>query len=149
MCPSRTSAYYLEAMDSHGGWIRSSIDLVRFASALDNPDKCPVLGRQGIEMMFSRPPAPVGLDAEGKPKNSFYACGWAVDLPDGDNAGQQHHNGLLDGNAGVIRRRTDGICWVTLFNCARAARKKSPNGTIVTLMNEAITQIKECANRII
>ena len=33
--------FYLEAMDSHGGWIASAADLVRFAAAFNVPDRCP------------------------------------------------------------------------------------------------------------
>ena len=38
--PSPYGAWNLEAMDSHGGWIASAIDLAKFAAAFDDPDNC-------------------------------------------------------------------------------------------------------------
>ena len=39
--PSPYGAWCLESMDSHGGWIASAVDLVRFGSAIDYPDRFP------------------------------------------------------------------------------------------------------------
>lgn len=140
--PHAYGAWYLEAMDSHGGWIASAPDIARFASAFYPNDPAPVLNRDSIAAMFSRPLGPVGLDAEGKPKQNYYALGWAVDLP-GPNGepGQQHHNGMLMGTATVMRRRDDGLCWAALFNLALGRKEAYLGGAIVPLINEALTRI--------
>ncbi|MCL4562753.1 MAG: beta-lactamase family protein, partial [Chloroflexi bacterium] len=117
--PVNYGSWYLEAMDSHGGWIASAPDLVRFAAAFDHLERGGVLSPESVITMFACPPAPLDKDAQGKPAKSYYACGWAVDLPDGTGGlAQQHHNGMLDGTASVLRRRSDGICWSVLFNSA-------------------------------
>ncbi len=140
--PHPYGAWYLEAMDSHGGWIASVGDIARFATAFWDKDSCPLLTRESIETMFARPPAPVGNDEEGNPKRSFYACGWTVDLPSEDGKPeQQHHNGMLMGTAAVMRRREDGLCWAALFNTAHGQDEVYLGGPIAAAMEEALQQI--------
>lgn len=140
--PHPYGAWYLEAMDSHGGWLASATDIARFAAAFWNKDACPLLTRASVDAMFARPPAPVGNDEQGLPKQSFYACGWNVDLPNEEGKPeQQHHNGLLIGTAAVMRRRGDGICWAALFNTAHGTEDTYLGGPIVAAMEEALAQI--------
>ena len=40
---SAYGGFHLEAMDAHGGWIGSAVDLARFAAALDDPQHSPLL----------------------------------------------------------------------------------------------------------
>ena len=47
--------FNLENMDSHGGWLASAPDMVRFASLFDDPCHCPLLSAQSLETMFSLP----------------------------------------------------------------------------------------------
>lgn len=141
--PHPYGAWHLEAMDSHGGWIASALDIVRFATAFQDKDASPLLTRESIETMFARPDPPVGNDQEGQPRRNFYACGWAVDLPteDGSKPGQQHHNGMLMGTAAVMRRRDDGVCWAALFNAALGRKDMYVGAPIVAGMDEALASI--------
>jgi hypothetical protein len=41
-------------MDAHGGWIASAVDVARFASALDEPQRFPALGGERIHNWFAR-----------------------------------------------------------------------------------------------
>jgi N-acyl-D-amino-acid deacylase len=50
--PAPYGAWNLEAMDSHGGWIASAVDVARFASALDDPKRFPALGGERIKKWF-------------------------------------------------------------------------------------------------
>jgi N-acyl-D-amino-acid deacylase len=52
--PTPYGAWNLEAMDSHGGWISSAVDVARFASALDEPKRFPALGGERIQNWFAR-----------------------------------------------------------------------------------------------
>jgi N-acyl-D-amino-acid deacylase len=52
--PAPYGAWNLEAMDSHGGWIASAVDVARFASALDDPKRNPALGGERIHNWFAR-----------------------------------------------------------------------------------------------
>jgi len=96
--------FCLEAMDAHGGWLASAVDLVRFASSLDK-----VLDAKSLERMVSRP---AGL----KPEAAYYACGWMV-RPVG-SAGKRNlwHAGSLPGTSTLLVLRQDGLIWAALFN---------------------------------
>ncbi len=65
--------FYLEAMDSHGGWIASATDLVRFAAALDDTNWVAILEPETLNFILSRPEIPLWEDA-----SNYYALGWFV-----------------------------------------------------------------------
>jgi N-acyl-D-amino-acid deacylase len=113
--PSPYGAWYLEAMDSHGGWIASAEDLAKFAAAFDDPDHCPILNRQSIEAMYRRPPGLAGHDEQGKEKPVYYSLGWNNRVL--DNGKINHwHTGSLPGTATILIRRHDGKNFVALLN---------------------------------
>src|SRR5262249_14517976 len=60
--PLPYGSWCLEAMDAHGGWIASAVDLVRFASAFDEPGKCPILSAESVESLFARAEDGSGYD---------------------------------------------------------------------------------------
>jgi N-acyl-D-amino-acid deacylase len=108
----------VEAMDSHGGWIASAPDLVRFASALDDPAASGILTPADIAETFSRPPGAAGRQGhkpDGRPAAAWYGCGWFVrDV--GSGRINTWHTGLLDGTSTLVVRRWDGLDWAVLFN---------------------------------
>jgi CubicO group peptidase (beta-lactamase class C family) len=111
--PLPYGAWSLEAMDSHGGWLASAIDLARFACAFDVPAACPILQPKSIELMFSRPEGKTGIEIDG----IYPGCAWFV-WPNDRHA---HHaytssNGLLAGTSSYLMRRHDRINWAVLFN---------------------------------
>jgi N-acyl-D-amino-acid deacylase len=102
--PAPYGSFNLEAMDSHGGWLASAVDLVRFAGSLDK-----VLNEKSLETMFTRPSI-----AEKAP--AFYGCGWMI-RPTGDGGKMNTwHTGGLPGTSTLMVRRHDGVAWVALFN---------------------------------
>ncbi|MFO0949373.1 MAG: serine hydrolase domain-containing protein [Planctomycetota bacterium] len=111
--PLPYGAWYLEAMDSHGGWIASAVDLVRFAAAFDDPEHCPILNDAMITEMYKNPEM-AGDTAETKP--TFYACGWSVRPIGEDGKYNAWHNGALAGTSTILVRRHDGLNWAVLFN---------------------------------
>lgn len=114
--PAPYGSWYLEPMDSHGAWIASATDLVRFAAAFDQPAKSPLLKETSIEQMFARPAGVLGYDAGEKPKVVYYGCGWSVrTLPEKPKI-NTWHTGSLDGTSTILVRRHDGINWAVLFN---------------------------------
>jgi N-acyl-D-amino-acid deacylase len=117
--PRPYGAWYLEAMDAHGGWLASAVEMARFAAAFA-PDgsavRSNVLGPAGIATMFARPRGQAGFEEDGKPRAVYYGCGWSVRvLADGERS-NQWHTGSLDGTEALMVRRHDGLCWVVLFN---------------------------------
>lgn len=100
-------AYKLETLDSHGGWIASAVDLVKFASAFDKPQESKLLKADSITEMFARPS---GL----KPAETYYSLGWFV-RPIKDKK-TTWHTGSLPGTATILIRRYDGLNIAVLFN---------------------------------
>ena len=134
--------FYLEAMDSHGGLIASAPDLVRFASAFNEPRRCKILKPRSIALMFARPPGAAGKTKNGKPRDAYYACGWEV-RPIGDaGVANTWHGGSLDGTSTLLVRRHDGLTWAVLFNSRDGAGKDEPAGAIDALVHEAADAVK-------
>ena len=131
-----------EAFEAHGGWIASAVELVKFASAFDDPAKSPLLSAKSIEEMWARPAGAPGTNDKGKPKPTFYACGWNV-RPAGD-AGKLNawHTGYIAGSETLLVRRSDGLNWAVLFNTAHNQNGKMLSGTIDGQVHEAADKVK-------
>jgi N-acyl-D-amino-acid deacylase len=99
--------FYLEAMDAHGGWVSSTVDLLRFLTAVDGlPTRPDVLSAASISLMTAKPPSL--WDAY----SYHYAMGWAVRPAEGN----WWHDGSLPGTATILVRTGGGLAWAALFN---------------------------------
>ncbi len=126
----------LEAMDSHGGWISSAVDLARFAAALDDPRRSPLLKPSSFATMYAPPPPPAWRKKDGSLEDAYYGCGWLV-RPVGRNGKANYwHNGELSGTATLLVRRWDGLGWAVLFN-QRSKDKHLPDGAIDSALHRA------------
>jgi CubicO group peptidase (beta-lactamase class C family) len=91
-------------MDSHGGWIATPGDLVRFALRVGGSDTVPNLLRpETIKTMLTASAA-----------NAGYACGWFV-----NRVPNFWHTGNLPGTTSIMVRTASGLCWAAFAN-ARA-----------------------------
>ncbi len=124
--PVPYGGWYLEAMDSHGAWIASAGDLVRFAAAFNDPAKCKILNAKSIALMFAPPSGKVGHRPDGKPKEEFYACGWDIAMLK-DGKFNSFHSGSLDGTSTLLVRRSDNLTWAVLFNSRGSGGKNEPS----------------------
>ncbi|MCA9055963.1 MAG: beta-lactamase family protein, partial [Planctomycetaceae bacterium] len=113
--PSPYGGWYLEAMDSHGGWLASAVDLAKFAAAFDDPNASPLLSRQSIDQMYGRPPGQAGYNDAGEPKEVYYSLGWQNRVLGADRS-NHWHNGSLPGTATILIRRSDGVNLIALLN---------------------------------
>ena len=117
--PFPDGGFYLEAMDAHGGWIASTIDLLRFATSVDGLDTRPdLLAATTIDRMIARPPAPLWVGS-----SYHYAMGWLI-RPVGGEA-NWWHTGSLPGTTALLVRAHNGLAWAALFN----ARAGSASGS--------------------
>ena len=134
----------IETMDANGGWIASAVDLVRFAAALDDPKRCPILSEHSIRTMLAPPPGVVGHGPKGRPKPTYYACGWEV-RPAVRQPGKytKWHTGLLAGSSTLLVCRDDGIDWAVLFNCDAGKDGKEFAGLIDPLLHKPASGIKD------
>jgi len=88
-------------MDSHGGWIATPTDLVRFATRVDGfPHRADILSESTLRTMTTATTA-----------NPNYAKGWAV-----NPSNNWWHNGSLPGTISIMVRTGSGFCWAALTN---------------------------------
>lgn len=103
--------FYLEAMDAHGGWIASSIDLMRFMTHVDGRASiADILEKGTLRTMTARPQVP-----HWQGKDFYYAMGWTV-RPQSEN---WWHTGSLPGTSSILVRtgqRNRNLSWAALFN---------------------------------
>ncbi len=94
-------------MDSHGGWIASSTELVQFLNHVAGAPGIPALLKPDtIKMMTTPAPAYPQGDAR-------YARGWMVR---NNGAGPWWHAGSLPGTTSIMVRTPTGFCWAALCN---------------------------------
>jgi D-alanyl-D-alanine carboxypeptidase len=90
-------------MDSHGGWISTSHDLVRFLVQVDGFQTKPdILSPDSIKNMTK------------SESGSGYAKGWAV-----NSLNNWWHNGSLQGSLSFMVRAQNGFCMAALINSRR------------------------------
>jgi D-alanyl-D-alanine carboxypeptidase len=88
-------------MDSHGGWIATATDLVKFLTHVNYvPTKPELLKKATLDKMYTPT-----LDG------SNYAKGWAV-----NSANNHWHNGSLPGEQALAVNTHDGFSWAVLVN---------------------------------
>jgi len=132
----------LEAMDSHGGWIASAVDLVRFGCSFDQGAQPAIVLPDSIRQLFARPPGEAGFEPDGKPKVVYYGCGWSVRIV-GPGRINTWHNGLFDGTSSLLVRRWDGLTWAVIFNTDRDAKEKVLSDLIDPLLHGAADEVKQ------
>ena len=113
--PVPYGSFCLEAMDAHGGWLASAIDLVRFASSLDK-----VLSEKSLAAMFAKPSNAGNVPA-------YYGCGWMIRPMGADGKINTWHTGSLPGTSTLLVRRHDGLVWAAVFNERIKDDKFDPN----------------------
>ncbi len=106
--PAAYGGFHLEAMDAHGGWIASAVDLLRFATAVDGfPTRPDVLGPDAVRAMVAPPPAPLWMNSP-----IHYGMGWLVRPGEGN----WWHDGLLPGTISLLVRTGNGTAWAVVMN---------------------------------
>lgn len=140
--PEPYGTFCLEAMDAHGGWLASAVDLARFAAALDDPQRSPLLSSVTCGRMYEPPAPPVSRQADGRLEDSFYACGWMVRPRKRTGKANYWHSGSLPGTSSLLVRRWDGLSWAAVFN-QRSTDKKLPDGAIDGALHRAADAVQQ------
>lgn len=105
--PVPYGGFNIEAMDSHGGWVASVVDLARFITAVDGLTTRPdVLRPETIALMTASPSTVWNGSAY------HYGAGWLVRPQEGN----WWHNGSLPGTSSLIVRTGTGLAWAVVFN---------------------------------
>ena len=99
------------ALDAHGGWIASVVDLLRFVRGVEGSGGQPsILSAEMIQLMEEDPKLPGGT------ADSYYGLGWGIERS-GTTVTQWSHSGALEAsNASLLVRRADGISYAVIFN---------------------------------
>lgn len=139
--PIQYGAENIEGYEAHGGWIASAVELVRFASALDGAK---LLKPATIAEMFARPSGAPGDEADGKPKDAYYGCGWSVrPIKGAKGKSNQWHTGFIAASEAILVRRWDGLSWAVLFNTSSTpGGKERLAGLIDGRVHEAADEVK-------
>ena len=127
--------FYLEAMESHGGWIGSAIDLMRFVTAVDGSRTTGFGQPEAVALAVIRPDPPLWQGTD-----YFYGMGWNVQPIGGDAV--WWHSGSLEGTATILVRTHDGLAWAALFNSQPRASDRFLSD-LVKAISRAANQITE------
>ena len=124
--PLPYGGFNIEAMDAHGGWVASAVDLLRFVTAVDLlPSRPDVLTPASVGLMTAKPASPLW---DGSPVH--YGLGWLVRPVEGN----WWHGGSLPGTSTLLVRTGTKLGWVALFN----ARAMLPNSTFESEIDDAM-----------
>jgi N-acyl-D-amino-acid deacylase len=140
--PQPYGPWHLEAMDAHGGWIASAVDLARFACAFDDPESSKVLKAESVRAMSARPPGLAGHNGEGRPRSQYYGLGWQVEARD-DGGLRLSHGGSLPGTSTLLVRRHDGRNVVILINTRASPRGVRLDTALEAAVAAACDEVKE------
>jgi CubicO group peptidase (beta-lactamase class C family) len=100
-------AMNVSRMDSHGGWLATPTELVKFVGSVDGLQPSSNILKPSTIAAMTRPSS----------VNSTYASGWQV-----NSAPNWWHNGSLPGTSSLLVRTASGMCWSA---CANARTKDS------------------------
>jgi N-acyl-D-amino-acid deacylase len=117
--PGQYGGWNQGLLDSHGGWIMSAADLVKFGLALDEVDegrstRGKLLKPESVRTMFT---AHVPYDHRSGAKLPGYGFGWTVAELRGQPFVQ--HGGALSCTATMLGRVNNRIWFAALFNLGR------------------------------
>jgi CubicO group peptidase (beta-lactamase class C family) len=108
--PLNYGGFHIEAMNASGGWVSSTVDLLRFLTGVDGRANRPdILSPQLVAAMTSSGP-PVPCLGGG----CTYAGGWWVKPTQGDVS--WWHGGDLPGATAMLTRAYNNTSWIALFN---------------------------------
>lgn len=138
--PNPYGGWYLEAMDAHGGWIASVVDLARFARAFDDPAACPILSPEAIDTMHRRPPPDPDADPAAEQPVVYYSLGWN-NRHVRDDRYNRWHVGSLPGTTAILIRRHDGKNFVALVNTRISPVTKDFASILDRSLHEAAAEV--------
>lgn len=127
--------FELEAMDSHGGWITTPSELLRFGASLDPSANHGNLAPESIGRLFRRP-AETGYAANVE-LPSYYGYGWNVHATSADGI-QAWHDGVFGGTSALLMRRPDGLVWALVSNTESDDTGQSPTQALAPDINRLL-----------
>ena len=109
LVPLNYGGFHFEAGDASGGWVSSTVDLLRFLGGVDGrPNRPDILSAELVAQMTGSGPDQCAGGA------CYYAFGWWVRPVQGD--ANWWHTGTLPGATSILVRTYDNFSFVGLFN---------------------------------
>lgn len=129
----RPYVFYLKGVESGGGWIASSIDLLRFVTTIDGQRPPALLNPQTVALMTARPDRPDALNAL-----SYFGLGWLIKST--SKGLEWRHSSSLVGTRSLLVRRADGVSWAVAFNSEPISDR------FLTELDQSISQMLDTVN---
>ncbi len=101
----------LPMVKAAGGWSASSIDLVRFLTALDGTRGKPLINAGFYRLMLTPPPDPIKVRKDG----TYNGLGWPSVKVTPEGIGYSH-DGSFHGMRTFMRKSPKGVNWALVFN---------------------------------
>jgi N-acyl-D-amino-acid deacylase len=122
--PGQYGGWQQELLDSHGGWIMSTVDLVKFGAALEEVEggrstRGKLVTPQTVRGMFT---PQVALNDVAESRLPGYGYGWVVGR--NDEVPIVSHGGALPCTAATLTRMGDRVWFAALFNLGRTSDGK-------------------------
>jgi CubicO group peptidase (beta-lactamase class C family) len=99
--------FSMEAIDAHGGWVASTIDLTRFLNAVGGTSDAQLLSPSTVKTMLAKPDL-----AQYRTAHEYYALGWSVS----PSLLMAHTGALSYGTSSLIGRLPNGLTYAACFN---------------------------------
>lgn len=112
--PFAYGGFYVEAFDSHGGWIASAADLARFTTAIDGQRGAALLKPATVQAMITTPRPPSGATGAGNAPTST-GLGWDMTRMTG-GVEWSHAGALIGSSSAMLVRSPDGLTFAFVFN---------------------------------
>jgi len=126
--------FNVERMDSHGGWIATASDLVKFLNHVAGAPGIPALLKPATIQQMTTPAAAYDPNSPAR-----YARGWMVR---NNGAGNWWHNGSLPGSTTIMVRTATGVCWAALTN-TRSLPADEINASLDQMMWDIVRCVPE------
>ena len=105
--------FSVPTMDSHGGWIATPSDLVRFTTLFDGrPRPQDLITSKSIALLHERP----SFAPPASQKLNYYGFGWFFREREDGKFRNWFHSGSLPGTMSMLIRSDNGITWSADFN---------------------------------
>lgn len=116
----------ITALGGAGAWIATAPDLMRLMLAVDGLGTRPdILNRESIHLMTDN-------------GNGYAPVGWKTTIYNGT----WWRTGSFPGSAGMMKRQSDGISWVVLFNSS-SWNGPEIHSYVNNMMHRVVSQIRE------
>ncbi len=112
--PVAYGSFYMRAMDSHGGWIGTAEDMVRFTLAVDGTKGPALLTPETVTLMETTPRPRAAAAGAGNVEESL-GLGWNS-VPQSDGHEWSHAGALEGSNVAWMVRKPDGTTLAFVAN---------------------------------